>query len=751
MNKKRLHFGWIGLALILASGWLYTGCQTTPSKYASSEAGFLISGYRAEVKNDPKAVAAANTYAQRIAEEKLRALTKGESLADLRRYKQQLEAPIQVSTDALGLESSLSASRRQTIVNWLNQHPECTSVNAAKVSVAWQQEIERTDQLMIEVKSRFDAAIALAREKMASKSLKEAAQQCRAAVLLDPENLEAQALLRDIHRAWALDELSKLTEHIREVQNKVALQTRHYESDLLSEPVILECETTLNQAMIRLDGFRAWADPNPDTRQAIAEREQDLRQMETQLAESRGILQAQRIWLMRHHHQYWAAYQYFLEALAVTEVDPGAHGKHRLQDYEIDAIRLRLRQAYERMLPDGMTFYMRNAAAAAEGHGANGLSLILCRLAQELYDCAETEKMQLSPEVETLRGSLQLTLGKAQDAIRTGLARQLIVKDFQSEGEVGRELASRIYAGWLGRYGTGALMDTPVPVWQVEIKRNAERTGPLDYVLSGAVSKCYSDATAPKELSAERIQTGMAPKIVPNPDKDDAKKNPTVYEQEIWIYERRISVYTKKATILADISLAHDNKSTVCSMIDEEFDGVHKQLPGIRLTDQEIQHHAMTLTLKRSRFLQDFKTEELPPNKSADLSPDRDIQAALIDYAKESVLTNLLVKVAAFPLDNLFDQALHNEGNPVQSGDYFGQCLEYCSQLATLDKKLLAKTGGKWPDWRDAVGDRIASLKQTEWRNADPRLTSKIDHLWELSVAAAIMAADEMSRENGSL
>jgi hypothetical protein len=130
-----------------------------------------------------------------------------------------------------------------------------------------------------------------------------------------------------------------------------------------------------------------------------------------------------------------------------------------LQEHELAAIHLELKKAYERMLPDGMAFYIKNAAAASEGRGAHGLSLVLCRLAQELCEYAESQNMQLAPQVDGLRGALHLTLGKAQNAIKTGLARQLVVKDFQSQGQAGSELASRIYAEWLGRYGTGTAMD----------------------------------------------------------------------------------------------------------------------------------------------------------------------------------------------------------------------------------------------------------------------------------------------------
>jgi len=749
MKRNRLNFEWGWLILILAGGWLHTGC--TPPPPSSPEAGFLTARYRAESKHDAKAVGEGNAFAQTIAEGKLRGMQKGESLSALRHYLHQLETPLQVSPDALSRELSLSVSRRQTIVSWLQQHPDSCSFDAAKVSPAWHKEIDQVGQQLEQLRQRFDEDLTLARDKMASKSFAEAAQQCQAAISLDPENQEAQSLLGDIRQTWALDIWSKLSDYIDVTQGKVALQTQHYENDLLSEPMMLECEASLNKTLVEVDDFRVWAEQSPGSKKVLADRASELLQKETELADSRGILQAQEIWLLRQRHQHWAAYQYYVKAIATNVIEIAPRRTHQLQEHELAAIHLELKKAYERMLPDGMAFYIKNAAAASEGRGAHGLSLVLCRLAQELCEYAESQNMQLAPQVDGLRGALHLTLGKAQNAIKTGLARQLVVKDFQSQGQAGSELASRIYAEWLGRYGTGTAMDTPVPVWQVEIKRDAEKTSALDYVLSGAVSKCFADTLAPKELTVTKIEAGQSPSSIPNPDHKDAKNHPNIYEQEIFIYERRVSLHTKKAAIRADISLAHDNKSTVCSKIDEEFDGLHKKLPDIQLTDQEIEYRLGTIIKKTSADRNELKTSDLPPNKSADLASDRDIEAALIDYAKESVLTNLMEIVAVYPLDNLFDQALRNQENPVQSADYFGECLEYCSQLATLDKKLSPKTGGNWADWRGAVGDRIASLKSTEWRNAAPALKSNIDHLWDLSVDTAIKAADQMSRESGSL
>ena len=111
------------------------------------------------------------------------------------------------------------------------------------------------------------------------------------------------------------------------------------------------------------------------------------------------------------------------------------------------------------------------------------------------------------------------------------------------------------------------------------------------------------------------------------------------------------------------------------------------------------------------------------------------------------MLASLQEFVAAFPLNNLLQEGLRNEDKPVQAAEQFGRCLEYCSQLATLDKNLVAKTGGSWIVWRQAMADRIADLKKAQWRAADPRLTAKVDNLWELAVAAAVQSADQMSRD----
>ena len=269
MKRNRLNFEWGWLILILAGGWLHTGC--TPPPPSSPEAGFLTARYRAESKHDAKAVGEGNAFAQTIAEGKLRGMQKGESLSALRHYLHQLETPLQVSPDALSRELSLSVSRRQTIVSWLQQHPDSCSFDAAKVSPAWHKEIDQVGQQLEQLRQRFDEDLTLARDKMASKSFAEAAQQCQAAISLDPENQEAQSLLGDIRQTWALDIWSKLSDYIDVTQGKVALQTQHYENDLLSEPMMLECEASLNKTLVEVDDFRVWAEQSPGSKKVLAE------------------------------------------------------------------------------------------------------------------------------------------------------------------------------------------------------------------------------------------------------------------------------------------------------------------------------------------------------------------------------------------------------------------------------------------------------------------------------------------------
>jgi hypothetical protein len=755
MNPRRSNTRWLWPSLFAATALLYWGCQTMPKKFVNAEAGFLVSRYRVEVKRDAKQIPAMNSYARIVAEERLSKMKEGDTRPALRRYQHGLNEPITVGPEALNKEPGLGESQRRVISEWLGRNPGHNSFQAEKVSETWQRQVAWVELQIRQLTGEFDATLSRAKQKAAAKLFEEAVKECQAARRIDPEDVEAQAAYRDIYRSWAADKCGKLLESIAVIRAKVATRAQGYETDQFSDRGIQDCEADLNQAQTQLDEFRVWGNQSPESRLGLAEQELALGQTETQLAGLRGTSWAQRIWLGRGPHRYWAAYQYFISATAIQELDLGHGRKHRLKDYEVAAIHQRLREAYERMLPEGMAFYIRNAARAAEGQGANGLSLILCRMAQELRDYAVAQRMQLSPEVETLRSSLSLSMNKAQEGIKAALTRQLVIKDFQkdfqSPGEDGRALAARIYDAWLKRYPAEGFADPPAPFWLVEAKRDAEKTTPIDYVLSGTVSKCYVDTLAPKELSAERIEIGLEPKEIPNPDRKEAKKTPTVFEQERWIYERRISQHTKDAILRADILLAHDGKTITCATVDQEFDGTRQQLPGIRLSDQETHHQAITFQPKRSNNRADLQVDKLPPNKSAELSSDREVAAALIDFARDAVLANLQEYVALFPLNNLLREGLRNESKPVQAAELFGQCLEYCSQLTALDKNLAAKTGGDWIVWRKALAERITELKKQQWRSADPKLTAKADDLWELAVASAIQACEQISRDGSGV
>ncbi len=722
-----------------------------------AEAGFLISRYRVEAKGDSKQSAAMNSYARTVAEQRLRTLKGGDTLPALRQYQRNLKSPIEINPDVLDKEASLSPSKRRAIGDWLRRNPQLGSFYGEKVSEVWQQELTRTDQQFRQLSEQFDAALNQARQKAGARMFEEAAQQSQAALRIDPENTEAQTLYHSIYRNWTMAKCDKLLESFAEIRGRVAAEAQLYETGQFSESVIQQSEADLNQAQIQIDEFRAWSSPNPDGRQTLAERETEVRQAETQLEGLRSTAWAQKIWLLRRQHHYWAAYQLFISATGLKELDLGRNQKHLLLDYETPALHQRLREAYESMLPEGMSFYIHNAAQAAEGQGANGLSLVLCRMAQELLNYSQAQQMQLAPGTEDLRASLNLSLGKAQKALKTALTRQLIIKDFQSwsdviyaRGDIGHELATHIYDQWLKRYPAEAPTETPLPFWMLEVKREAQITNSFDYVLGGTVAKCYSDTLPPKELNVDRLEIGLEPQEVPNPDPKMAKKFPTVFEQELWIYERRVSQYAKKAIISADITVSIASKVNPCATISHEFDDVREKLPGIHLMDQGIENHALNYKQKRSPHRGGLKVDKLPPNKIAELSSDREIEAALIDFATGQVMTNLEILAATFPLNNLFQDGLRNEDKPVQAAEGFGRCLEYCSQLATLDKNLAARTGNDWLTWREAMADRIAGLKKEQWRNADPGLTSKVDQVWELAVAAAIKAADQMFRENGN-
>jgi hypothetical protein len=744
MKKILSRFHRLGLLIIALGGLLYAGCNTVP-RVASPEAGYLVARYWVEVKGHSDQVRAMNSCAQTIANAKLQTLTRGDNLPALRRYLQALQTPIVVNSAALNSESQISNSRRRAVAEWLAADPQHSAFAGEKASPEWHQALEQTSRVIGQLNAQFDTALAQARQDGTAGRFETAAQAIQTALRLDPENKEAQTTSHDIYRNWTAAKYQKLQAAAGEIRSDVAAQTQNYESDRFTVAVINDCESRLNQAQIQIDAFRAWCAANIDSQLVLTEKMADLRQTETQLADLRGTDWSQKIWLSCHLHHYWDGYQQFLADTDTRELDLGRQSKHSLADYELSVIHARLRAAYEHMLPEGLEFYIRNAAAAAEGQGANGLSLVLCRMAQELLEFGQAQNMKLAPEVESLRAKLDQELNRAESALKTSLARQLIVRDFQSRGDLGQVLAEQIYGEWLKRYAAAASDEKPVPFWMLEIKREAEKTNAYDYVLSGSVKQCYADTLPAKELNVERLEIGQEPKPIPNPDPKQAKKTPTIFEQQLWIYERRTNQFAKKAVIRADTSVAFEGKVVPAASINQEFDDTRATLPGIKLLDLSVENHPIGLEHIQNANASALIVGKLPSNHTADLSSDREIEAALINYARDQVLTNLEVFTALFPLNTLLQDAVSDTDNPIKASEWYGECVEYCSQLATLDQKLAARTGKDWIAWRQATAERIAALKKEQWAHADPALAAKVDHIWELAVASAINAADQMS------
>jgi uncharacterized protein YceK len=744
MNKITYRASRLSLLLLAAGALLYAGCNSVP-KVSSPEAGYLVSRYWVEVKGDSDQVSAMNAYARTLAEAKLHTLAGGGNLPALRRHLRDLQTPVMVNPRALDSEPKVSNSKRRAISDWLQSNPQNDAFDGAKASEEWQQELTRTEQRTRLMSTQFAAALAQARQDAAAGNFEAAAKEVQTARDLDPEDDAVQAAHRDIFQNWANSRCGKLLSDLRDICASVGTLARNYESDRFSPAQIAECENRLNEGQLQVDTLRAWCAQDADTRPVLAQRESELQQAEAQLFGLRGTGWAQRMWLSRRLHHYWDAYQQFIADTAVKELDLSGGQKHVLQDREIIATHAPVIQAYERMLAEGMDFYLKNAAAAAEGQGANGLSLVLCRMAQELLEYAESQKMTLAPEVEPERAALNASLNNAQKSLKNAMARQLVIRDFQSRGDLGQVLAGQIYDEWLKRYAADVPADKPVPFWMLEVARDTDKTNTYDYILSGSVKQCYADTLPPKELNVERLEIGQEPQAIPNPDPKLAKKNPTIFEQELWIYERRTSEIAKRAVIRADVAVTFDGKVQPCTHIDQEFDGVKTQLPNNKLVDTTIENRALNFKTKRADYASDLAVKKLPSDRSGELSSDREIEAALINFGRDQVLTNLEVFAALFPLNNLLDNAVRNASDPIKASEWYGECVEYCSQLAALDKQLAGRTGRNWIDWRQATAERIASIKQDQWLKADPALKAQVDHLWELAVASAIQAADQMS------
>ena len=173
-------------------------------------------------------------------------------------------------------------------------------------------------------------------------------------------------------------------------------------------------------------------------------------------------------------------------------------------------------------------------------------------------------------------------------------------------------------------------------------------------------------------------------------------------------------------------------------VLDVDFGEGRTKLEGVQMSGVEEQLDAPFVGPTRiSTSRKGLAVDPWPKAVMAMLSSDAEITEAMQKYAANQIADAIVASASSYPVDVLAAEAVRQAklGNKSESANYWGQCLEYCSQLCG------GKEDSSWLVQRDRMLSRISDLCRTTWKNCDGAVLRKMPDLWSEAVRSALEAA----------
>jgi len=680
------------------------------------------------------------------------------TLPALLEIKKQLESPIGLDLGCL-TQTRLKPAQRNEIETWYRNNNQYLQIDGATASDRWGAKLEAVRNSADTRKAKFDQLLSLSQESGRKNDFEKAVALCREAMEIDPTSQAAKALLLEFRSKWTILEYNRIRQDIaqREIAQVEALIRTFHTKD--SSPEKIERGlAAINLAQGKIDDFRSWAAKEGDL-SLLATDQGEPNKTETLIATQRGRCYGENIWLMHNTNRFWDAYSYLRVVMAMEDVELAPKRLHHLAEHERTALQSPVRRSFEEILPAATAYCLRNAnQRRVEGY--NGLALVICRMDQEMCDFARRNKIDFRPEMTELLRQLNFAVVQAQDSLKTSsLQRRIFVDDFKSLASESKEDADKLTAmfrvDWLRRFNdeTANSLQTNT-FWNVEMNPGppAAELQPGDYLVRGTLNEFYVESERPQELTPETVDVGLQPRWVDNPDRNERKNTPKLLEQDVVKQSRRTILEAKRAVVRADFSVTRGGRSRPLFAIDQTFDG-HNALPNVILLDQAISVNAIGM-----RVIQTKTNEGLLPvgnllsNTIDRVSSDREIRPAMRAYTREMLIRELESVVSVYPFEILADGlAKVKLGQQIDGANRYGECLEYCFELAACDRTIILKTHtdggtslfemcqhGDWLSGQAAVSEKVARMCGSTWDSQPAEMKSLIGELWSTCVEAAV-------------
>ena len=770
----------VALMAFLLQALLWTGCATVPTINPASdpELAYIVNTYEWEKNRLQPSKDAAREAARIIAERALdrrKRLVQRGVLKSAKAFGNDLRSRVEVLPHTIMGAGQLTPKQKQTLMEWVLANPRAMYLNGSDVSTKWKMALSENTRTVAALTKQLGDLVKRA-ERLATEGEVEEAVQCvNKALKIDPADTAVQELSVSLKRVWAKARLESavtagLAADLRSVRETVAT----FGGDAVNEAEIASSLEILNGIQSELLDFANWARKEADLSE-LDQPKGGYRMVMEEMSRLRGRCWAERMHGMCVDREYWAAYEYAVDRLALRQLNLSRSGSpakwYSPESADLAILRDGVQSAFEAMLPDSVMYYVQNAGQRL-GEGYAGLSLIYCRMAQELIVFARSQNFGFTEVAdpthqrlaELREAQLQQTTALAQERASEDLTRKFVVETFDSKDDTGEDVARLIVGELIKRASEQELAKTPLLYTSVVVEHDGkEGVTAADYVLSGSVGHLYVDQLPAKEVRVEDVDIGRRPRQIPNRDRETRRTHPQVYEQDVICIVRRTSRIAKIATVKLDAFVEHGGSTISVASFDQAFDGIRTPLPGATLVDNEIDIDQVGMRTRTAFRMSELPTSDIPPNVPAELSKDRDVKTQVLRHVVSRIVRAVESFLANYPLTDLVDASERHrvQQKRERSADSLGLCYEYFYLMVSRDRKFEVEAGDgrRVPAYdylkhcnklgaRSAISQKVNDMARTAWPTDSTKsdLVAKCQNLWRECVASAIDLAAQNSQ-----
>ncbi|MEI6808658.1 MAG: hypothetical protein WCN95_08040 [bacterium] len=721
---------WTGLAMIAAVVAITGGCATQPGSKMTADPGI---GYWL-------AAAAGNSkqqeiYAVRIASAEFARRAAGipGTLHELRVYRNRLAAPIEVqasfpdnSPDLTGL----SPAELRQVEDYAAAHQEAGTIAGRLYCKEWADELARIPALMVSLENRIDQLLRSAEAKLKQGNIAEADAGWQGARTLDRDGAGVLHLEQQIVIAKNRSALEALSQDISNAFPKRAGDlARKFGSPVSSESVVAGCLTIATDADKAVARFRESLKTVDGQKVSSDEVEKALMVPEKDIAALRGKCWAEQLRLLAAGKKFWQAHQYaderIKEAAAMTE--------HRRT-----AAILPLLESYRQMLIPAVSELVSQSNSQLD-RDAYGTALTICRMTEEILQFCRDRQLRIPDEVTTWEKRCGESRSDAQKKLGATTHHRLLIEDFSPLTRDNQKLSARVL-NRCTELMTASSTNATGSTRHMSVEKLGEKAQSGDYVIECNVPEFLIISAPPIEIERTVVKIGRDISEIPNPHYNPEVKGSakTIFSQEVYCYQSTREQYAKKARVQMNVACTRDNRKKSLLSLEVDFGEGKTKLDGVRMNGgEELLDPPFAGQTRTSPTRKGLTVDPWPKAVSAALSTDAEISDALQKYTANQIAETIVSSAGSYPVDVLAAEAVRQAklGNRSESANYWGQCLEYCSQVGA------GKEESSWIIQRDRMLCRIPDLCKTTWKNCDSEVLKKMPDLWTEAVRSATEAS----------